>query len=108
MNEEAKEKLRNNIEILKRIQAGNAPKLSELIDAPTLTGWRVVASPDPGGGTYLEGYAMGHPRFGNAPVTTSQLVAIDPDRRWARTLSRWYKLDMPAAGDRGGKPGWVK
>lgn len=41
----------------------------------------------------LIGSVSGHPRLGNRLITTSQLFMIDPNGRWARTLSRFYRLD---------------
>lgn len=41
----------------------------------------------------LIGVAANHPRLGNRLITTSQLFMVDPARRWARTLSRFYRLD---------------
>ncbi|MGE7471973.1 DUF6634 family protein [Bosea sp. NPDC003192] len=40
----------------------------------------------------LIGQVSNHPRLGNRLITTSQLFMVDPDGRWARTLSRFYRL----------------
>ncbi|WP_349238615.1 DUF6634 family protein [Bosea sp. F3-2] len=32
-------------------------------------------------------------------ITTSQLFMIDPDGRWARTFSRFYRLDNVSDSD---------
>jgi hypothetical protein len=41
----------------------------------------------------LAGFAIGHPILGTQQITTSQLFAIDPNGRWARTFSRYYVLE---------------
>jgi len=40
----------------------------------------------------LIGHASNHPRLGDRMITTSQLFMVDPNGRWARTLSRFYRL----------------
>jgi hypothetical protein len=47
-------------------------------------------------GLHLVGYAVGHPVRGNRMVMTPPLWWADPDCRWARTLSRFYRLGPPA------------
>ncbi|WP_196222665.1 DUF6634 family protein [Pseudooceanicola algae] len=61
-------------------------------DAPILNDYLTVLQ---GRRMKLHGWASGHPRLGAAFVTTSQLIHVTPDRRWARTLSRWYRLGRP-------------
>lgn len=41
----------------------------------------------------LEGFTAGHPRYGNQMIRPSQVFAIDPEFPWARTLSRFYRLE---------------
>lgn len=75
--------------------AAFAPTADDLATAPVLTHWSA--------GTYrgminLIGKVVAHPLLGTAiaegkGIMTSPVVAIDPDRRWARTVSRWYRLD---------------
>lgn len=40
----------------------------------------------------LHGWAAGHPKLGTSLIQTSLLIHISEDRKWARTLSRWYQL----------------
>ena len=41
----------------------------------------------------LAGHMFGHPEIDNgSPGFTSELFYLDPERRVARTLSRWYRL----------------
>lgn len=64
-----------------------------LRDAPTIEGWAAILAPV---GVCLVGQAVGHPRLGDRPVITSPLYAADPDGRWVRTTSRFYRLGEPA------------
>ncbi len=99
--------LRTTVDVMKKIEVGEAPTEADLEGTPILRSWRRSVHPYMGI-VCLEGIATGHPRLGDGWVITSPLVAIDPDGQWARTLSRWYRLSEPGAGDRGGKPGWVR
>ncbi len=74
-----------------RLTAGNGPDTAELAAAPILSGWRrsLVPCLEP----VLIGQVAEHPRLpGQRRVATSRLLALDPDRGWARTVSRWYRL----------------
>jgi hypothetical protein len=42
--------------------------------------------------TCLGGEVTDHPVLGTRPVLSSELFAIDPKRRWARTFTRFYVL----------------
>jgi hypothetical protein len=64
-----------------------------LRDAPAIDGWAAMLAPV---GVCLIGQATRHPRLGNRPVITSPLYAADPDGRWVRTTSRFYRLGEPA------------
>jgi len=73
-----------------------APAPDTLATAPLLDPWQVaVSSRAPA--TILLGIVTGHPRLPDGPVETSVLLALDPQGRWARTLSRWYRLGTPYA-----------
>ena len=61
---------------------------AELNGAPTLNGWAPVMRPIGG----LSGFVEGHPVLGTRHIVTSQLFAIDEQRGWARTFSRFYRL----------------
>ncbi|MDC9824841.1 hypothetical protein PRN20_13985 [Devosia sp. ZB163] len=65
----------------------------ELEEAPSLNGWSPVMRPVGG----LSGYVEGHPLLGCRHVVTSEVFAIDAERGWARTFSRFYRLGDAAA-----------
>jgi hypothetical protein len=69
------------------------PTDADLAEAPVLDYWRPYISHQ--GAPILWGIASGHPKIKEGWVSTSQLVAIDPDKAWARTVSRWYALSNP-------------
>lgn len=82
-------KLRSLAADLDRMCAGAPPSVSDLVDAPTIVGWRTVLSPV---GLRLVGYVTDHPLLGDRAAMTSQLWAADPTGQWVRTLSRFYRL----------------
>jgi hypothetical protein len=84
--------LRRLADDLDRIAAGQAPTPADLDHAPLLVDWRSAPTWN---GFCLTGFAAGHPRLGARTIATSQLWAFDPKRRWARTLSRFYRLGVP-------------
>lgn len=73
-----------------RLRAGYAPSNVELDGAPVLTLWTYV--PLSGGLYRLAGLVVGHPRLRDGTCFTSAVLAIDPDLKWARTVSRLYAL----------------
>jgi hypothetical protein len=77
----------------KLIAGGYVPD-GELDTAPTLTNWHFVDHTKRGQGLRLTGICRDHPiLLGKRRITTSHIVAIDLDHfKWARTLSRYYKL----------------
>jgi hypothetical protein len=87
--------LRRLADDLDRIAAGRAPTPADLDHAPLLVDWRFALTWN---GFCLTGFAAGHPRLGARTIATSQLWAFDPERRWARTLSRFYRLGVPEGG----------
>ena len=77
---------------LRGLAKGRLPTASELAEAPVLQGWVPLSRLC----TALAGTVDGHPRIADhRPAVTSELFAIDVDRRWARTMSRYYRL-VPA------------
>ena len=73
---------------LRRLAAGHVPRV-ELTRAPLLTRWGLTNRPT----LVLTGSVHGHPLIDEGhPVISSEIFAIDADRRWARTLSRYYQL----------------
>ncbi len=75
--------------------AGAGPSDADLAIAPVLSDWKAAISP--GGHVMLWGEVTDHPLLGTASITTSQLIAIDPEAGWARTASRWYRLGRSIA-----------
>lgn len=61
---------------------------AELDGVPTLHNW----SPTHRHVNALNGFVEGHPILGHRFATTSEIYAIDLERRWVRTLSRFYRL----------------
>lgn len=56
---------------------------------------------------YLVGQSNDHPLFPGVgrQIATSDLWLLSTDRRWARTLSRWYRLGEPRE-DAASVPQW--
>ena len=75
--------LANDLERLTMFQPN-----AELEGAPTIDNWshttRSVGA--------LAGLVEGHPILGHKFLVTSEVFAIDKQRGWARTLSRFYRL----------------
>lgn len=72
---------------LDRVRNGTGPTEAEIAGAPLLEGWYVGGRVEPA----LIGNVVDHPQVDGRAIT-SQLYLLDPDRRFARTLSRWYRL----------------
>jgi Family of unknown function (DUF6634) len=88
-------KLRHLANDLDRIADKAAPAAAELLQAPLLVDWRLALGLS---GLALTGFAAGHPLLGSKKIVTSPLWVLDPQLRWARTLSRFYRLGVPADG----------
>ena len=74
---------------LRSLRAGKAPSEQELRACPLLDQWSFGFLP----AACLVGAVYQHPMLGNRPTLhTSELVLIDPAKRWARTWSRFYRL----------------
>jgi hypothetical protein len=86
-------KLRVLADDLDKIRRGIGPSVSDLAAAPLLVDWRGVLSPL---GLCLAGFVAGHPILGNRHIQTSQIWAADDEGHWIRTLSRYYRLGVPA------------
>jgi hypothetical protein len=86
-------RLRRLADDLDRIAAHEAPSPGELSRAPLLIDWRLVALLS---GLLLSGFVAGHPLLGSRNIVTSPLWVLDPGLGWARTLSRFYRLGLPA------------
>lgn len=73
-------------------EAQTDPTPEILADAPVLRDW--LAALDFAGVPCLAGTVTGHPRLDDGKrIFTSVLVALDPGGEWARSRSRWYRLD---------------
>lgn len=66
------------------------PSALELDSAPELDLWRPQITVI--GQLVLEGDVRGHPTLGDKAIITSPVIALDPDAHWAKTVSRWYRL----------------
>lgn len=71
-------------------EAERGPTPEDLADAPYLNPYRLEDHGD--GIQHLYGRVEGHPSIDDPYVTTSPVLAFDPDASWARTRSRWYRL----------------
>ncbi|SDO49601.1 DUF6634 family protein [Afipia sp. GAS231] len=84
---------------LEKIRDGGAPTDVELARAPLIQDWQVVLTPL---GLRMAGLVSNHPRLGTRPALISQIWAADPDGRWVRTLSRFYRLGRSVEADMAG------
>ncbi|MEH2560106.1 hypothetical protein V1286_007635 [Bradyrhizobium algeriense] len=74
---------------LRTLSQGSRPSEQDLQACPLLDRWSFGFLPAP----CLLGAISHHPIFGARPhIHTSELVLIDPDKRWARTWSKFYRL----------------
>ena len=81
----------------RKLRDGELPTEAELASAPVLNGWILVE--DPGEIVRLGGFVSGHPILADGWIWTSILLFMEPNRQWARTVSRLYRL-----GDLGDAP----
>ncbi|MCJ2138424.1 DUF6634 family protein [Methylobacterium sp. E-066] len=77
---------------LDRIARGRHPGEGELRVAPRLWQWRVIAYPV----HHLVGIVLRHPLLRDGQIRTSELLTYDPERGYARTRSRFYRLESPS------------
>jgi hypothetical protein len=89
-------RLRSLADDLEDIRNGDAPRAEVLAVAPLIVDWHVALTPL---GLRLTGFVAGHPLLGNRPAMTSQIWAVDAAGKWVRTLTRFYKLGIPADGN---------
>lgn len=79
-------------------EAMTTPMPETLAGAPVLRHWLPVL--DPGAVPCLIGNVSGHPKLEDGKrINTSKLLALDPAGGWARTWSRWYRLEDPLPDD---------
>jgi hypothetical protein len=70
------------------LEALSARQVAEQ-EIPLITSWSFATRAAP----CLVGNAFGHPKIDDGRrVFTSEVYYVDPSRRLARTLSRWYRL----------------
>jgi hypothetical protein len=90
-----RERLAEMLRDLDRLRGGWVPSNHDFDAAPRLTHWRSVeifGSRLPA----LFGLCEGHPVLGSRAIMTSPMVAFDGESyRWARTVSRFYRLGRP-------------
>lgn len=73
-------------------EAQTDPTPEALAEAPVLHNW--LAAIDFAGVPCLAGTVTGHPKLDDGKrIFTSVLVALDPGGEWARSRSRWYRLE---------------
>jgi len=73
--------------------AERGPTPEDLAQAPVLSPWAPALGRS--GEFVLTGHVAGHPCLGEAWIRTSVLAGLDPQGRWARSWSRWYRLGEP-------------
>lgn len=75
-----------------RVQREGGPSPADLENAPILSDWCRV-------GPALAGIVTGHPQIEDDHYCiTSAVLMIDPEKAWARTVSRFYILRDPKPG----------
>ena len=90
--EQALRRLKALVADLEAVQSGRSGTV--LSDAaPLLDQWDLAQR----GAVCLVGRSNGHPLLPGVgrQIATSDLWLLSADRRWARTLSRWYRLGEP-------------
>ncbi|MET0436247.1 MAG: DUF6634 family protein [Devosia sp.] len=85
--------VRDGLQAALAIRTGKLPTKAEIEQAPQISKWAWTAND--AGFARLFGWVEGHPRLGTGWCTTSVVLAMDTERRWARTVSRLYRLAEP-------------
>lgn len=84
------------VDDLRLVEAGRFNAI-DLRDAPILYNHCIL----PLSVGMLSGVVEGHPRLGSGrKITTSQVFYIDTEVGVARTMSRWYRLDIGEGKER--------
>lgn len=75
---------------LNLIAMGRGPSDEDMYWSPYLDRYQMTFRSRP----CLHGFASGHPKLAplNREILTSELIAISPQLKLARTRSRWYRL----------------
>lgn len=80
------------------LESHRDPPEDVLQSAPLLDAWYKVDHPDSDRGYCLSGHVSGHPELLDGRlIRTSAVAKLDPNGRWARTVSRFYRLGRPHA-----------
>lgn len=77
------------------IEQLKAPGIKDFLDAPVIEDWSIAHRTD----IAITGIVTGHPRNADGRIITSPVHYLDPVAKFARTLSRWYRLSWS-----GGRP----
>ncbi|MDE1150485.1 MAG: hypothetical protein PW843_28385 [Azospirillaceae bacterium] len=70
---------------------GHSPHMEILAGAPIIENYAIFERPS----ISLRGIVTDHPRLGNGPVITSQVLLFNIPDGWIRTRSRYYRLGQP-------------
>lgn len=84
-------RLQSLVTDLKHIGRGGLPTAEQLAVAPFLDPWCLGTCTLP----CLIGGNQGHPILKGRVIRTSDIWVLAPELRWARTLSRLYRLGRP-------------
>jgi hypothetical protein len=75
--------------------AMEGPSPEDLASAPVLDPWRILLTEEQPM-LVLGGRVQDHPLLpGDRIIATSQLIRLEVEAGWARTISRWYRLGQP-------------
>lgn len=88
-------------EDLSLIETGFGPIPEDFLDAAHLDEWGLTTR------TFkaLEGTVSDHPELMTGDwIRTSEIMAFGPEKKWARTLSRYYSLGTPAEDEQSSTP----
>lgn len=87
------ERLKRLILDLDAMASGAGPTVRQINEAPFLEQWVIGNLPAP----HLIGLVTGHPEKEGVDraIRTSQVMVVDGESRWARTLSRFFRLGSP-------------
>lgn len=85
-------RLRDLADDCDRLERGRPVSPVVLQKAPLLEDWVPAITPQ---GVQLMGHVTRHPLLGDCAAVTTPLWFADPDGRWARSLSRFYRLGPP-------------
>lgn len=80
-------------------RGARGPSVEDLTSAPILKNWLIIWD-QVERGAYLLGTPTGHPACRGPLIRSSPLCGLDSHGKWARTVSRWYRLQrMLAIGE---------